>query len=50
MPAPTRVLVAVKAPGGIGFLKLADGAINYKQDCSLLDQVAIESGQSIRPN
>jgi DNA-binding NtrC family response regulator len=42
--------VAVKALGGIGFLNLADGAINYKQDCTLLDQVAIESGQSIRPN
>ena len=42
--------VAVKALGGIGFLNLAHGAINYQQDCSLLDQVAIESGQSIRPN
>jgi hypothetical protein len=42
--------VAVKALGGIGFLDLAEGAINYQQDCSLLDQVAIESGQSIRPN
>jgi hypothetical protein len=42
--------IAVKALGGIGFLNLADGAINYKQDCSLLDQMAIESGQSIRPN
>ncbi|HZS70092.1 MAG TPA: hypothetical protein VFA72_23535 [Burkholderiales bacterium] len=42
--------VAVKALGGIGFLNLADGAINYKQDCTLLDQVAIESGQSLRPN
>jgi hypothetical protein len=42
--------IAVKALGGIGFLNLADGAINYKQDCSLLDQVAIKSGQSIRPN
>jgi hypothetical protein len=42
--------VAVKALGGIGFLNLADGAINYKQDCSFLDQVAMESGQSIRPN
>ena len=42
--------VAVKALGGIGFLNLADGAINYKQDCTLLDQVAIESGKSIRPN
>lgn len=42
--------VAVKALGGIGFLNLADGAINYQQDCTLLDQVAIESGQSVRPN
>ena len=42
--------VAVKALGGLGFLNLADGAINYKQDCSLLDQVAIESGRSLRPN
>jgi len=42
--------VAVKALGGIGFLNLADGAINYKHDCTLLDQVATESGQSIRPN
>ncbi|HET7362646.1 MAG TPA: hypothetical protein VFJ70_03640 [Burkholderiales bacterium] len=42
--------IAVKALGGIGFLDLADGAINYKQDCTLLDQVAAESGQSIRPN
>ena len=42
--------VAVKALGGIGFLNLADGAINYQQDCSLLDQVAIESGQGLRPN
>jgi PleD family two-component response regulator len=42
--------IAVKALGGIGFLNLAEGAINYQQDCSLLDQVAIESGQSIRPN
>jgi PleD family two-component response regulator len=42
--------VAVKALGGLGFLNLADGAINYKQDCSLLDQVAIESGQRLRPN
>ncbi len=42
--------IAVKALGGIGLLDLADGAIHYKQDCSLLDQAAIESGQSIRPN
>ena len=42
--------VAVKALGGIGFLDLADGAINYKHDCRFLDQVAIESGQGLRPN
>ena len=42
--------VAVKALGGIGFLNLADGAINYQQDCGFLEQVAIESGQSIGPN
>ena len=42
--------IAVKALGGIGFLNLADGAINYKQDCTFLDQVAVESGQSIRPS
>jgi PleD family two-component response regulator len=42
--------VAVKALGGIGFLNLAEGAINYQQDCSFLDQTAIESGPSIRPN
>jgi hypothetical protein len=42
--------VAVKALGGMWFHNLEHGAINYKQDCGLLDQVAIESGQSIRPN
>jgi len=42
--------IAVKALGGIGFLNLGAGAINYKQDCAFLDQVAIESGQGIRPN
>lgn len=42
--------VAVKALGGIGFLDLADGAINYKQDCSFLDHVAMQRGRSIRPN
>ena len=31
-------------------LQLAAGAINYKQDCTFLDQVAVESGQSIRPS
>jgi len=33
----------------MGVLNLADGAINYRQDCSFLDQAAIESGQGIRP-
>ena len=42
--------IAVKALGGIGFLNLGAGAINYKQDCTFLDQVAVESGQSIRPS
>ena len=42
--------VAVKALGGIAFLNLGDGAIQYKKDCGLLDRVAIESGASIRPN
>jgi hypothetical protein len=42
--------VAVKALGGVGFLDLADGAINYKQACGFLDQVAHESGHGIRPN
>ena len=42
--------VAVKALGGIGFLNLADGAINYKHDCGFLDRVALESGSSVRPN
>src|SRR3954463_3956621 len=38
--------VAVKALGGLAFLNLGDGVINYKQDCQFLDRVAIESGQS----
>src|SRR5207237_9132569 len=42
--------IAVTALGGIGFLNLAAGAINSQQDCTLLDQVAAESGQSIRPS
>jgi DNA-binding NtrC family response regulator len=42
--------VAVKALGGIAFLNLGDGVLNYKKDCAFLDRVAIESGQSVRPN
>jgi DNA-binding NtrC family response regulator len=42
--------VAVKALGGIAFLDLAAGVIRYKEDCAFLDRVAIESGQSVRPN
>jgi len=42
--------VAVKALGGIAFLNLRDGAIDYRHDCSFLDRVATESGQSLRPN
>ena len=48
--AMKSINIAVKALGGIGFLNLADGAINYKQDCTFLEQVAVESGQSIRPS
>jgi hypothetical protein len=42
--------VAVKALGGVAFLNLGDGAIQYKHDCRFLDRVAVESGASIRPN
>jgi hypothetical protein len=42
--------VAVKALGGLAFLNLGDGVINYKKDCAFLDRVAIESGTSVRPN
>jgi len=42
--------VAVKALGGLGFLDLGDGVINYKKDCAFLDRVAIESGAGVRPN
>jgi CheY-like chemotaxis protein len=42
--------VAVKALGGLAFLNLGDGVIDYKKDCSFLDRVATESGQSLRPN
>ena len=42
--------VAVKALGGLAFLNLGHGVINYKKDCAFLDRVAIESGTSLRPN
>ena len=42
--------VAVKALGGLAFLNLGDGVLNYKSDCAFLDRVAVESGQSVRPN
>ena len=42
--------VAVKALGGVAFLDLRDGALDYQKDCGVLDRVAIESGSSIRPN
>jgi hypothetical protein len=42
--------VAVKALGGIGFLNLGHGAIQYKHDCAFLDRVAAESGMSVRPS
>jgi hypothetical protein len=42
--------VAVKALGGLGFLNLRDGALDYKRDCSFLDKVAVETGSGLRPN
>jgi len=42
--------VAVKALGGVAFLNLRDGALDYRKDCSFLERVATESGQSGRPN
>ena len=42
--------IAVKALGGLAFLNLADGVLDYKKDCAFLDRVAIESGTSVRPN
>lgn len=42
--------VAVKALGGAAFLDLRNGTLDYKRDCSLLDQVAIETGSGLRPN
>jgi hypothetical protein len=45
-----NIEVAVKALGGLAFLHLADGVIDYKKDCAFLDRVALESGASVRPN
>lgn len=45
-----NIEVAVKALGGLAFLDLGRGVINYKKDCAFLDRVAMESGTSIRPN
>jgi len=42
--------VAVKALGGMAFLNLRDGALDYKKDCSFLDHVATETGAGLRPN
>lgn len=36
--------VAVKALGGMAFLDLGDGAINYSHDCSVLGHAAAASG------
>jgi hypothetical protein len=41
--------VAVKALGGMAFINLADGAINYQRDCRRLDELAVASA-SLRPN
>ena len=45
-----NIEVAVKALGGLAFLDLGGGVIDYKRDCAFLDRVAMESGTSIRPN
>lgn len=42
--------VAVKAPGGVGFLDPKDGGPDHPENCSFLDRVAIESGTSVRPS
>ena len=42
--------VAVKALGGMAFLNLRDGALDYKRDCSFLDHVATDTGAGLRPN
>ena len=48
--AMKNIDVAVKALGGLGFLNLGDGVLNYKKDCAFLDRIAIESGRSVRPS
>jgi hypothetical protein len=48
--ASKNIDVAVKALGGLAFLNLADGAIDYPRDCGFLDRVAAESGTSVRPS
>ena len=42
--AMKNIDVAVKALGGVAFLNLADGAINYSHDCSFLGHAAAASG------
>lgn len=41
--------IAVKALGGMAFINLADGAINYQQSCHQLDELAVASA-GLRPN
>lgn len=48
--AMKNIEVAVKALGGLAFLDLAHGVIDYKEGCAFLDRVAIDSGTSIRRN
>ena len=42
--AMKNIDVAVKALGGRAFLNLADGALNYSHDCSVLGHAAGASG------
>jgi len=42
--AMKNIDVAVKALGGMAFLDLGDGAINYSHDCSVLGHTAAASG------
>lgn len=46
----TNIDVAVKALGGLGFLDLGDGVIDYKKDCAFLERVASEGGTGPRSN
>jgi CheY-like chemotaxis protein len=48
--AMKNIDVAVKALGGVAFLDLRDGALDYKKDCGFLGEVAIETGAGLRPN